>query len=133
MVTCAVFLRLNSLLKLAVLLLAVAFYTYLIHLAFFALTRADVPHRSVARVCSHVQILSYQDNQMCLKQELYLWHTLTTCRCCSLIRPSPLSPSYCSHRPQYIRRKGISIVVISMFIVAIFYNGRQVCLTRGLL
>lgn len=47
MVTCAVFLRLNSLLKLAVLLLAVAVYTYLIHLAFLALTRADVLHRSV--------------------------------------------------------------------------------------
>ncbi|XP_029705522.1 adenylate cyclase type 8 [Takifugu rubripes] len=72
MVTCAVFLRLNSLLKLAVLLLAVAVYTYLIHLAFLALTRADVLHRS-----------------------------------------------------QYIRRKGISILLISMFIVAIFYNGQQ--------
>lgn len=47
MVTCAVFLRLNSLLKLAVLLLAVAFYAYLIHLAFLALTRADMLHRSV--------------------------------------------------------------------------------------
>lgn len=47
MVTCAVFLRLNSLLKLAVLLLAVAVYAYLIHLAFLALTRADMLHRSV--------------------------------------------------------------------------------------
>lgn len=47
MVTCAVFLRLNSLLKLAVLLLAVAVYAYLIHLAFLALARADVLHRSV--------------------------------------------------------------------------------------
>lgn len=47
MVTCAVFLRLNSLLKLAVLLLAVAVYAYIIHLAFLALTRADVLHRSV--------------------------------------------------------------------------------------
>lgn len=46
MVTCAVFLRLNSLLKLAVLLLAVAVYSYLIHLAFFALTRHDGLHRS---------------------------------------------------------------------------------------
>lgn len=56
MVTCAVFLRMNSLLKLAVLLLAVAVYTYLIHLAFLALTRADVLHRSVLPqwACSHV-------------------------------------------------------------------------------
>lgn len=45
MVTCAVFLRLNSLLKLAVLLLAVAVYSYLIHLAFLALTRQDALHR----------------------------------------------------------------------------------------
>lgn len=47
MVTCAVFLRLNSLLKLAVLLLAVAVYSYLIHLAFLTLTRHDMLHRSV--------------------------------------------------------------------------------------
>lgn len=46
MVTCAVFLRLNSLLKLAVLLLAVAVYSYLIHLAFLTLTRHDMLHRS---------------------------------------------------------------------------------------
>lgn len=46
MVTCAVFLRLNSLLKLAVLLLAVAVYSYLIHLAFLTLTRHDMQHRS---------------------------------------------------------------------------------------
>lgn len=45
MVTCAVFLRLNSLLKLAVLLLAVAVYSYLIHLAFTGLTRQDALQR----------------------------------------------------------------------------------------
>uniref|UniRef100_A0A3B5AW56 adenylate cyclase n=1 Tax=Stegastes partitus TaxID=144197 RepID=A0A3B5AW56_9TELE len=45
MVTCAVFLRMNSLLKLAVLLLAVAVYSYLIHLAFLTLARHDVQHR----------------------------------------------------------------------------------------
>ncbi|KAM6992794.1 adenylate cyclase type 8 [Tautogolabrus adspersus] len=72
MVTCAVFLRLNSLLKLAVLLLAVAVYSYLIHLAFLSLTRHDVLHGS-----------------------------------------------------QYVRRKGISILLMLMFIVAVFYNGRQ--------
>uniref|UniRef100_A0A3Q1DF04 adenylate cyclase n=1 Tax=Amphiprion ocellaris TaxID=80972 RepID=A0A3Q1DF04_AMPOC len=72
MVTCAVFLRLNSLLKLAVLLLAVAVYSYLIHLAFFNLTRQDVLHRS-----------------------------------------------------HYLRRKGISILLMAMFLVAVFYNGRQ--------
>lgn len=47
MVTCAVFLRLNSLLKLAMLLLAVAVYSYLSHLAFVSLTRHDTLHRSV--------------------------------------------------------------------------------------
>nr|XP_046228602.1 adenylate cyclase type 8 [Scatophagus argus] len=72
MVTCAVFLRLNSLLKLAVLLLAVAVYSYLIHLAFLTLTRQDTLHRS-----------------------------------------------------HYVRRKGISILLMAMFIVAVFYNGRQ--------
>ncbi|XP_043962519.1 adenylate cyclase type 8 isoform X1 [Gambusia affinis] len=72
MVTCAVFLRLNSLLKLAVLLLAVMVYSYLIHLAFVTLTRSDAQH----------------------------W----------------------SH---YIRRKWISILLMAMFIVAVFYNGRQ--------
>ncbi|XP_074541411.1 adenylate cyclase type 8 isoform X2 [Halichoeres trimaculatus] len=72
MVTCAVFLRLNSLLKLAVLLLALAVYSYLIHLAFLSLTRHDVLHRS-----------------------------------------------------HYVRRKGISILLMLMFIVAVFYSGRQ--------
>lgn len=47
MVTCAVFLRLNSLLKLAALLLAMVVYSYLIHLAFLTLTRQDMLHRSV--------------------------------------------------------------------------------------
>ncbi|KAM9354984.1 adenylate cyclase type 8 [Pholidichthys leucotaenia] len=72
MVTCAVFLRLNSLLKLAMLLLAVAVYSYLSHLAFLKLTRHDMLHRS-----------------------------------------------------HYIRRNGISLLLMAMFIVAIFYNGRQ--------
>ncbi|XP_044024787.1 adenylate cyclase type 8 isoform X2 [Siniperca chuatsi] len=72
MVTCAVFLRLNSLLKLAVLLLGVAVYSYLIHLAFLTLTRHDMLHRS-----------------------------------------------------HYVRRKGVSILLMAMFIVAVFYNGRQ--------
>uniref|UniRef100_A0A669CMG9 Adenylate cyclase type 8 n=1 Tax=Oreochromis niloticus TaxID=8128 RepID=A0A669CMG9_ORENI len=52
MVTCAVFLRLNSLLKLATLLLAVAVYSYLSHLAFVSLTRHDMLHRSVDDVLS---------------------------------------------------------------------------------
>ncbi|XP_010780563.1 adenylate cyclase type 8, partial [Notothenia coriiceps] len=72
MVTCAVFLRLNSLLKLAVLLLAVVVYSYLIHLAFLTLTRHDMTQ----------------------------W----------------------SH---FVRRKGISISLMVMFIIAVFYNGRQ--------
>uniref|UniRef100_A0AAX7UNK6 adenylate cyclase n=1 Tax=Astatotilapia calliptera TaxID=8154 RepID=A0AAX7UNK6_ASTCA len=72
MVTCAVFLRLNSLLKLATLLLAVAVYSYLSHLAFVSLTRHDTLHRSV-----------------------------------------------------YEQRNGISFLLMAMFIVAVFYNGRQ--------
>ncbi|XP_061842940.1 adenylate cyclase type 8 [Nerophis lumbriciformis] len=72
MVTCAVFLRLNSLLKLAVLLLAVAVYSYLIHLAFLSFARHDMLHRS-----------------------------------------------------HYVRRKWIAILLLVMFIVAVFYNGRQ--------
>uniref|UniRef100_H2MEQ6 adenylate cyclase n=1 Tax=Oryzias latipes TaxID=8090 RepID=H2MEQ6_ORYLA len=62
MVTCAVFLRLNSLLKLAVLLFVVTLYSYAIHLAFVS---------------------------------------------------------------NYVRRKGISILLMIMFTVAVFYNGRQ--------
>ncbi|XP_060947487.1 adenylate cyclase type 8 [Limanda limanda] len=72
MVTCAVFLRLNSLLKLAVLLLAVAVYSYIIHVAFLTLARHDMQQGS-----------------------------------------------------HYVRRKGISIIFMLMFIVAVFYNGRQ--------
>ncbi|XP_047429722.1 adenylate cyclase type 8 [Mugil cephalus] len=72
MVTCAVFLRLNSLLKLAVLLLAVAFYSCLIHVAFLTLVRHDMQNRS-----------------------------------------------------HYVRRKGISILLMAIFIVSVFYNGRQ--------
>lgn len=47
MVTCAVFLRLNSLLKLAVLLLVVTVYSYIIHQAFVTLARHDMLHKSV--------------------------------------------------------------------------------------
>lgn len=47
MVTCAVFLRLNSILKLAVLLLAVAVDSYLIHMAFVSLTHHDMLQRWV--------------------------------------------------------------------------------------
>uniref|UniRef100_A0A3B5L6G2 adenylate cyclase n=1 Tax=Xiphophorus couchianus TaxID=32473 RepID=A0A3B5L6G2_9TELE len=72
MVTCGVFLRLNSLLKLAVLLMVVMVYSYLIHLAFVTLTRSDAQHRSVC-----------------------------------------------------LRRKWISILLMAMFIVSVFYNGRQ--------
>lgn len=72
MVTCAVFLRLNSILKLAVLLLAVAVDSYLIHMAFVSLTHHDMLQRS-----------------------------------------------------HYTRRKGISILLLVMFIVAVYYNGRQ--------
>uniref|UniRef100_A0A3P9KSJ3 adenylate cyclase n=1 Tax=Oryzias latipes TaxID=8090 RepID=A0A3P9KSJ3_ORYLA len=50
MVTCAVFLRLNSLLKLAVLLFVVTLYSYAIHLAFVTLARHDTLQRFVQKV-----------------------------------------------------------------------------------
>lgn len=59
MVTCAVFLRLNSLLKLAVLLLALAVYSYLIHLAFLTLTRHDAVHRSAPDTHTHTHTMMF--------------------------------------------------------------------------
>ncbi|XP_046877463.1 adenylate cyclase type 8 [Hypomesus transpacificus] len=76
MVTCAVFLRLSSVLKLAVLLLVVAVYCYLIQVAFHVLSVSQ-PDQGVA------------------------------------------------HRSHYLRRKGISILLMAMFVVAVFYSGRQ--------
>uniref|UniRef100_A0A673I4G1 adenylate cyclase n=1 Tax=Sinocyclocheilus rhinocerous TaxID=307959 RepID=A0A673I4G1_9TELE len=64
MVTCAVFLRLSSLLKLAILLLVVVIYTYFIEVSFHMLS-------------------------------------------------------------QYLRRKGASILLMAIFVIAVFYNGRQ--------
>ncbi|KAM9554217.1 LOW QUALITY PROTEIN: uncharacterized protein ACWYII_035631 [Salvelinus alpinus] len=72
MVTCAVFLKLSSLLKLAVLLLVVAVYSYFIQVAF------------------HTLYVNEQEQE---------------------------SP--------YLRRKGISILLMTMFVVAVFYNRRQ--------
>ncbi|KAL7871564.1 hypothetical protein SRHO_G00065470 [Serrasalmus rhombeus] len=76
MVTCAVFLRLNSLLKLTVLLLVVTVYTYFIEVAFHAL------------------YVSQQEQEQML-------------------------------RSHYLRRKGVSILLMAMFVIAVFYNGRQ--------
>ncbi|KAI4890091.1 hypothetical protein NFI96_022754, partial [Prochilodus magdalenae] len=76
MVTCAVFLRLSSLLKLTVLLLVVSVYTYFIEVAFHAL---------------------YDSEQ---EQEQML-------------------------RSHYLRRKGVSILLMAIFVIAVFYNGRQ--------
>uniref|UniRef100_A0A673I235 adenylate cyclase n=1 Tax=Sinocyclocheilus rhinocerous TaxID=307959 RepID=A0A673I235_9TELE len=70
MVTCAVFLRLSSLLKLAILLLVVVIYTYFIEVSF------------------HM---------------LYVHHP----------------------ESQYLRRKGASILLMAIFVIAVFYNGRQ--------
>uniref|UniRef100_A0A671MWG1 adenylate cyclase n=1 Tax=Sinocyclocheilus anshuiensis TaxID=1608454 RepID=A0A671MWG1_9TELE len=64
MVTCAVFLRLSSLLKLAILLLVVVIYTYFTEVSFHMLS-------------------------------------------------------------QYLRRKGASILLMAIFVIAVFYNGRQ--------
>ncbi|KAJ8356734.1 hypothetical protein SKAU_G00195280 [Synaphobranchus kaupii] len=83
MVTCAVFLRLSSLLKLAVLLVAIAVYTYLIEVAF----------------------------HMLFLQQQQLNHV---------------------HRSQYLRRKGISVLLLVMFVIAVFYNSRQLEATARL-
>ncbi|XP_036438513.1 adenylate cyclase type 8 [Colossoma macropomum] len=76
MVTCAVFLRLSSLLKLTVLLLMVTVYTYFVEVAFHAL------------------YVSQQEQEQVL-------------------------------RSHYLRRKGVSILLMAMFVIAVFYNGRQ--------
>ncbi|XP_036406201.1 adenylate cyclase type 8-like [Megalops cyprinoides] len=83
MVSCAVFLRLSSLLKLAVLLLVIAVYTYLIEVAFHMLFLHQ--HQ-----LSHV------------------------------------------HRSQFLRRKGISVLLLAMFVIAVFYNSRQLEATARL-
>lgn len=72
MVTCAVFLRLNSLLKLAVLLLAVAVYSYLIHLAFLTLTRHDMMHRSHSN-CFYLCVHLYRWLIHCFITTVLLW------------------------------------------------------------
>ncbi|KAK2864319.1 hypothetical protein Q7C36_003473 [Tachysurus vachellii] len=76
MVTCAVFIRLSSLLKLTVLLLVATAYTYFVEVAF------------------HTLYVNQQEQEQ-------------------------LSRSH------YLRRKGISILLIAMFVFAVFYNGRQ--------
>ncbi|MFT7813041.1 adenylate cyclase type 8-like [Arapaima gigas] len=83
MVTCAVFLRMSSLLKLAVLLLVITLYTYLIEVAF--------------------QVLFIQQPQ----QSQF-------------------------HGVQYLRRRGISVLLMAMFVAAVFYNSRQLEATRRL-
>ncbi|XP_030626857.1 adenylate cyclase type 8 [Chanos chanos] len=76
MVTCAVFLRLSSLLKLTVMALAVIAYAYFIEVSFHTLYTRQQEQEHMAR----------------------------------------------SH---YLRRKGISILLMAMIVVAVFYNGRQ--------
>ena len=55
MVTCAVFLRLSSVLKLAVLLLVVAVYCYLIQVAFHVLSVSQ-PDQGVAHRYTHTSM-----------------------------------------------------------------------------
>lgn len=44
-----------------------------------------------------------------------------------LVNPSNQTlPSFCLYRSHYTRRKAISILLMAMFIIAVFYNGRQV-------
>ncbi|XP_061097972.1 adenylate cyclase type 8-like [Conger conger] len=83
MVTCAVFLRLSSLLKLAVLLVVITVYTYLIEVAFY----------------------------MLYLQQQQLNHV---------------------HRSHYLRRKGIAVLLLVMFVIAVFYNSRQLEATARL-
>lgn len=37
-----------------------------------------------------------------------------------------MRPSFRFHRAHYARRKGVSILLMAMFIIAVYYNGRQV-------
>ncbi|KAJ8410213.1 hypothetical protein AAFF_G00201940 [Aldrovandia affinis] len=83
MVTCAVFLRLSSFLKLAVLLVVITVYTYLIEVAFHLL----------------------------------------------FLRQHQLNHA---HRSHYLRRKGISVLLLAMFVIAVFYNSRQLEATARL-
>ncbi|XP_067311411.1 adenylate cyclase type 8 [Pseudorasbora parva] len=83
MVTCAVFLRLSCLLKLAVLMLVIAVYTYLIEVAFHVLF-----------------IRQHQNGQI--------------------------------QRSLYLRRKGISVLLMAMFVVVVLYNSRQLETTARL-
>ncbi|XP_056619764.1 adenylate cyclase type 8 [Triplophysa dalaica] len=76
MVTCAVFLRMSSLLKLTILLLVVAVYAYFIELSF------------------HILYLNQSGQEQ-------------------------LSRSH------YLRREGVSILLMGMFVIAVFYNGRR--------
>uniref|UniRef100_A0AAY4B6E8 adenylate cyclase n=1 Tax=Denticeps clupeoides TaxID=299321 RepID=A0AAY4B6E8_9TELE len=85
MVTCAVFLRLSCLLKLAVLMLVIAVYTYLIEVAFHVLF-----------------ILFHNDNHI-----TSLHFQMTT-------------------------KKGISVLLMAMFVVAVLYNSRQLETTARL-
>ncbi|KAL6478497.1 hypothetical protein MHYP_G00143320 [Metynnis hypsauchen] len=83
MVTCAVFLRLSCLLKLAMLMLVIAVYTYLIEVAFHVLF-----------------IREHQNGQI--------------------------------QRSQYLRRKGISVLLMAMFVVVVLYNSRKLETTARL-
>ncbi|XP_055027658.2 adenylate cyclase type 8 [Misgurnus anguillicaudatus] len=83
MVTCAVFLRLSCLLKLAVLMLVIAVYTYLIEDAF---------HVLFIRQNLHGQI----------------------------------------QRSQHLRKNGISVLLMAMFVVVVLYNSRQLETTARL-
>ncbi|KAI5090825.1 adenylate cyclase type 8, partial [Silurus meridionalis] len=78
MVTCAVFIRLSSLLKLTVLLLIATVYTYFVEVAFHTL---------------------YVNQQQEQEEQL--------------------------SRSHYLRRKGILILLMAMFVIAVFFNGRQ--------
>lgn len=83
MVTCAVFLRLSCLLKLVVLLMVIAVYTYLIEVAL---------HVLFVRQHSNGQI----------------------------------------QRSQHLRRQGISVLLMIMFVIAVLYNSRQLEATARL-
>ncbi|TRY86930.1 hypothetical protein DNTS_002200 [Danionella cerebrum] len=76
MVTCAVFLRMGSLLKLTILLLVVVVYTYFIEVSF------------------HVLNARQQEQEQL-------------------------------NRTHYLRRKGVSVLLMAMFVIAVIYNGRR--------
>lgn len=109
-VTCAVFLRMSSLLKLTILLLVVAVYTYFIEVSFHMLYVHQPEQKQLSRWVSIINLCVYHYLEILLKKHFHTNFYL----------------HFILSRSHYLRRKGVSIMLIAMFIIAVFYNGRRV-------